>query len=149
MVAPIFCLRTLALQRTKAGPREPESPGPQIFQKTFKKLLTFGSLCAIIKTLKERYATMKKIVNYKDRQFICYVGHPFSHLIEVTVWERKRPRWLIFKDSYCCSHRFCYDENDDFNKFVGGAVLGYLVEQEKENALYENGKTFKKLLTNR
>ena len=89
---------------------------------------------------------MKKIVNYNNRQFICYVGSSFNHLIDITVWERKRPRWVIFKDSYCCSRCFCYDENDDFDTFVGRAVLGYLAEEKEENALYEKWKNFQKTL---
>ena len=89
---------------------------------------------------------MKKIVNYNNRQFICYVSNPFDHLMEVTVWERKRPHWLIFKDSYCCSRCFSYDENDDFNNFVERAVVGYLVKEEKENTLYKKWEEFQKTL---
>lgn len=44
---------------------------------------------------------MKKIVNYNDRVFICNVEQHAEGVIKITVYERKRPKWPIFKDSYC------------------------------------------------
>ena len=44
---------------------------------------------------------MKKLVKYNDRMFICDVKQHIEGTIVTTVYERKRPKWPIFKDSYC------------------------------------------------
>lgn len=89
---------------------------------------------------------MKKIVNYQGKQFICYVGSSFSGIVDVTVWERKRPQWLIFKDSYCGSASFILDEEDSIENCVSRAIRRTLADKEKENKLYEKWKNFEKTL---
>lgn len=89
---------------------------------------------------------MKKIVNYQNRQFICYVGCPFNGMVEVAVWEIKRPHWPIFKDSYCDSFSFILDEEDTIDQCVKRAILKLLAEEEEENKLHDKWKNFEKTL---
>lgn len=89
---------------------------------------------------------MKKIVNYQDRRFICYVGCPFSGMVEVTVWENKRPNWLIFKNSYSGSATFVLDEDDTIEHCVARAIWRLLAEEKEENKLYDKWKNFEKTL---
>lgn len=49
---------------------------------------------------------MKKIVKYYDKTFVCKVHPDGAGMGAITVYERKRPNWPIFKDSWCRDFSF-------------------------------------------
>lgn len=49
---------------------------------------------------------MKKIVKYYDKTFVCKVYPDGAGMGKVVVYERKRPNWPIFKDSWCRDFSF-------------------------------------------
>ena len=49
---------------------------------------------------------MKKIVKYYDKTFVCKVNPYGDGMGIISVYERKRPNWPIFKDSWCSNFTF-------------------------------------------
>ena len=49
---------------------------------------------------------MKKIVKYNDKTFVCKVHPDGAGMGTIAVYERKRPNWPIFKDSWCSNFTF-------------------------------------------
>ena len=71
---------------------------------------------------------MKKIVKYYDKTFVCKVHPDGDGMGIIAVYERKRPNWPIFKDSWCRDCRFFLV---DFPT-IDDAVL-YAVSKEMES----------------
>lgn len=76
---------------------------------------------------------MKKIVKYYDKTFVCKVCPDGAGMGAISVYERKRPNWPIFKDSWCGDHRFFlvdYPSIDD-------AVLHAVSKEVESRAAYQ------------
>ena len=71
---------------------------------------------------------MKKIVKYKDKTFVCRVHPDGAGMGTINVYERKRPNWPIFKDSWCRDFRFFLVDYPT----IEDAVL-YAVSKEMES----------------
>lgn len=89
---------------------------------------------------------MKKIVNYDNRTFICDVTYCGDGLGQVTVYERKHPNWLIFKDSYCGTKKFFDVDYPTIEAAVYRALHDILDASGDSSVLNSKWQQFKKTL---
>lgn len=89
---------------------------------------------------------MKKIVKIEDKTFICHVYPDGPHMGEVYVWERKRPKWPIFKDSYCDSMHFYTVDYTTIDAAVRAAVYKVLESRQDSRFLGYKWQQFEKTI---
>lgn len=91
---------------------------------------------------------MKKIVHYEGREFVCYVRCPFEGMVSVIVWETKRPKWIIFKHSYCDSFDFILEPDTTIDDCVKQSIWRFVADEEAVERLHSKWKDFEKTVDN-
>ena len=87
---------------------------------------------------------MKKIVKYGDRTFVCKVRPDGAEYVRIIVYERKRPNWLIFKDSWCENYTFFLVDFPTIEDAVLHAVSKEMKSREEFQLNCDKWKQFEK-----
>lgn len=87
---------------------------------------------------------MKKIVKYYDKTFVCKAHPDGAGMGIISVYERKRPNWPIFKDSWCSDHRFFLVDFVSIEHAVLYAVSKEMESREEFQLNCDKWKKFEK-----
>lgn len=89
---------------------------------------------------------MKKIVKYDDKTFICKVYPDGAGMGKIIVYERKRPNWLIFKDSWCSDFSFFLVDYPTIDDAVLRAVIRETESRDEFQLQCNKWKQFEKTI---
>jgi hypothetical protein len=91
---------------------------------------------------------MKVFTKRDNRIFVIYVSAGCGRgMAEVSIWERVRPSWFIFKDKYIDSRCFWLaDYNYDIARGINATLSGALHEESVDTKIQKSWENFKKSL---
>jgi hypothetical protein len=87
---------------------------------------------------------MKKIVKYYDKTFVCKAHPDGAGMGIISVYERKRPNWPIFKDSWCRDFSFFLVDYPTIDAAVLRAVSKEIESREEFQLTCDKWKRFEK-----
>jgi hypothetical protein len=87
---------------------------------------------------------MKKIVKYYDKTFVCKVNPDGAGMGTISVYERKRPTWPIFKDSWCNNFTFFLVDYPTIDDAVLRAVSKEMESRDEFQLSCSKWKQFEK-----
>ena len=91
---------------------------------------------------------MKMTINKNGRKFIIYTHWVGSAMLEVDIWEEKRPHWKIFKNSYRTTKVLFIDDYSSIAVGVQAQLLLYLEEEKHDKEISSKWKEFEDFVNN-
>lgn len=91
---------------------------------------------------------MKMIINKNGRKFIIYTHWVGTAMLDVDIWEEKRPHWKIFKSSYLTTKTLFIDDYSSIAIGVQVKLDKYLEEEEYDKEISRKWKEFEHFVNN-
>ena len=89
---------------------------------------------------------MRVFTKRDDRVFVIYVTPACCHgMVSVSIWERVRPSWVIFKDKYIDSRNFWLADYDySIENGINAMLSGVLHTESVANKIKKSWEDFEK-----
>ena len=88
---------------------------------------------------------MRVFTKRDDRVFVVYVTPIYHGMASISIWERVRPSWIIFRDKYIDSRDFWLaDYNYNIEKGINAALSDVLFKENVANKIKKSWEDFEK-----
>ena len=91
---------------------------------------------------------MKMTISKNGRKFIIYTHWIGSSMLDIDIWEEKRPRWKIFKNSYLTTKVLFIDDYSSVAIGVQAKLDKYLEEEKHDEEKINKWREFEDFVNN-